>query len=147
MRGVMKISSSWLSLRVSVRLKSQPSSGMRLSARRPVHVRALGCLQDAADDRRHAVAHLHLRVGALRVDRRVAVDGAAEVRRAVLEHDAHDDGVRAVICGVTIELQRRILELHRDGVVRDDLNRNLEALRHLRRLVVLRRHARRATGS
>ena len=28
MRGVMKISSSWLSLRESVRLKSQPSSGM-----------------------------------------------------------------------------------------------------------------------
>ena len=45
----------------------------------------LGALQNAADDRHDAVGHLHLRFGALGVDRRVAVDRAAEVGLAVLE--------------------------------------------------------------
>ena len=52
-----------------------------------------------------------------------------------------------VICGVTVQLQRGVLELHGHRVVRDGLNRNLEALRDFGLLVVLRRHARRATES
>ena len=118
MRGVMKISSSWLSLRVSVRLNSQPSSGMLLTPGVLSSVDVSLRLQDAADDGRHAVGHLHLRFGALRVDRRVAVDRAAEVRQAVLEDDAHDDGVGAGDLRRHQQLQRRVLELHRDRVVR-----------------------------
>ena len=49
----------------------------------------------------------------------------------------------AVICGVTRQEQRRVLERHGDGVVRDGLQRNLHALHHLRLDVVQRRHARR----
>ena len=42
------------------------------------------------------------------------------------------------------QLERGVLELHRDTVLfGDDLNRNLEALRDFRLLVVLRGHARR----
>ena len=49
----------------------------------------------------------------------------------------------AVICGVTCQPQRRVLERRRHGVVGDGLHRDLHALRDLRGLVVLRRQARR----
>ncbi len=80
---------------------------------------------------------------ALRVDRRDAVDRAAEVRRRVLDRDAHDHGVGRRDLRRDPERQRRVLEGHGHGVVRDRLNRNLDALRDLGFDVVLRRHPRR----
>ena len=49
----------------------------------------------------------------------------------------------AVICGVTSSFSAASLNVHRDGVVGDHLNRNLRALRDLGLDVVLRRDARR----
>ena len=85
----------------------------------------------------------HGRDGALRVDRRNAVDRAAEVGRRVLEEDAHDDGVRRRDLRRHAQRQRGVLEADGHGVVGDGLNRNLHALRHLGFDVVLRRDARR----
>ena len=100
--------------------------------------------EDAADDRRRAVVDLHLRVRALRVDRRNAVDLAAEVRRSRSRSSIFMMTVlAAVICGVTAQHQHGVLERDGDGVVGDGLNRNLDALRDLRLDVVLRRQARR----
>ena len=65
------------------------------------------------------------------------------VRRRLLDEDAHDHGVRRGDLRRHAQRQRRVLELHRDGVVRHHLNRNLRALRDFRFDVVLRRHARR----
>jgi hypothetical protein len=48
---------------------------------------------DAADYRGLTVVHQHGGVGALRVDRRNAVDLMSKIRRRVVEHDLHDDGV------------------------------------------------------
>src|SRR5262245_13505984 len=73
-----------LALIARVRALEEPTQKRNLAdTRRLVEVRRLGRLQDAADGRRDAVGHLHLRFGALRVDRRVAVDRAAEVGNAV----------------------------------------------------------------
>ena len=99
--------------------------------------------EDAADDRRRAVVDLHPGHRALRVDRRNAVDLSAEVRRRVLDRDVHDHGVRGRDLRRHLEQQHGVLELHGDGVVGDGLNRNLDALRDLGFLVVLRRQARR----
>src|SRR5687767_2898434 len=60
---------------------------------RPVLTRLLATDVNAADDRRLAAAHQYLRQCALRVDRRDAVDGAAEVGRRVLHRDSHDHGI------------------------------------------------------
>ena len=68
---------------------------------------------------------------------------AAEVGRRVLEGDAHDDRARRGDLRRHPQGQRRVLEGDGDRVVRDGLQRNLDALRHLRLDVVQRGDARR----
>ena len=139
----MKISSSRLESSTRSRLNSQPRSGTRCST----GVRSFDDLlladEDAADDRRRAVVDLHLGVGALRVDRRNAVDLTAEVGRRVLDRDLHDHGVGRGDLRRHLQHQHGVLERHGDGVVGDRLNRNLDALRDLRLDVVLRGQPRR----
>jgi hypothetical protein len=55
----------------------------------------------------------------------------------------HDHGVRPRNLRRHLQRQRGVAERHRDGVVGDGLNRNLDALRDLGFDVVLRRDARR----
>src|SRR6266542_852900 len=93
--------------------------------------------EDAADDRRRAVIHLHGRESALCVDRRDAADFPAEVRRRVFKRDVHDHRVRGRDLRCDLQLQRRVLERDRDRVVRHGLNRDLHALGDFRRLVIL----------
>ena len=85
------------------------------------------------------------RQSALRVDRgNGSWSGrTAEVGRGVLEHDLHDHGVGRCDLRGYFQGQRRVFERHRHGVVRDGLERNLDALRDLGFHVVQRGDTRR----
>src|SRR5687768_8761572 len=73
-----------------VPLEQPPEQRQPVEPGRAVLRRLLAADVDAADHRRLAVAHQHLRDRALGIDRRDAVDLAAEVRRLVGDLDAHN---------------------------------------------------------
>src|SRR5688572_1281083 len=113
-------------IREFVALEQPAEQRQPMQGRRAVLARLLTAHVDAADDGRLAAADQHLRERALRVDRRDAVDRAAEVGRRVLHGDAHDHGIRGGNLGGHAQGQRRIAERHRDGIVGYGLNRNLD---------------------
>src|SRR5262249_54192019 len=108
-----------------------------VETRRPLLIRLFAAHVDAADDGRVAVAHEHLRDGALRVDRRDVVDRPAEVGRRVLDRDAHDHRIGRGDLRLDLERQRGVLERDGHRVVRHGLDGNLHALCDFRLDVVL----------
>ena len=105
----------------------------------------LDCLvfhEDAANNGGSTVAHLDASDGFTRADGGDSVHSAREVGRVIFDFQVEKDAPLYRNLGRHREVEGGVLELHRDGVVSDDLDGEAESLGDAGRVIVQSRHPR-----